>query len=1194
MIKPARVETFTEGRFRLGRQLGAGSSGVVYEAFDERAQTPVALKVMRYEGAEQQQRLLREVEVLRGIAHPNLLRIGELLRADSGLFLSMELVTGQDFMAHVRPAERLDEQRLRAALAQLASGLLALHATGRVHRDVKPTNVLVTDAGRTVLLDFGLMSDPSNDNDPTPVVVGTVSHMAPEQASGRSVGPEADWYSVGVMLYEALTGQLPFSGVPLQVLLDKQQSDPAAPHQLVAGVPRDLSELCSELLRFEPLRRPSGRAVLRRLCGDASASASNHTLVTLLCGRDAECAEVERLLGEVRQGRVACLSLCGEPGSGKSRTLAALCERAREAGATVLFARPAPHRPYNAIEPLAERLAQLLGEEPEGSEPIVHGATLKRMLVALEGAPHLAAGPETPDAQELRGRMFAAARELFGRLSAGRLLVLAIDDVDEADADSLALLGAMLRTPSAPPLLLVLTRTAAAMQSLVDERALVERHLHPLDPTAMRVLSRELLRMAGRGELTEQIAAQSGGSPLLAEELVRVAMLEGDVAGLSSLADTLPRRVAGLSPLALSALRLLAVCPGPLRLELLGQLLGIEGSEVARLGSLLALLGLAQLSSGPDGELLGLAHRAFRAPLLAALPEAELGQLHLSVCRGLELGTRSELDLLAHHYAAAGVPARVGAAALSAAERAERALAFERAGRLFEAAVAFLPDGSAEQRAARVRAGRALSHAGRGVEAAVQYANARHGANAAEALELGKRAAQQLFFAGQIREGERVLRATLATASVGYPRSPWSAMLRWVFDLVRLKLRGLGFRKHDASQLPAHLLTRIDTCWHAGLVLAIADTTRGNAFMLRSLLAALRAGEVYRVVRGLALHAGFVSSGGARGQAQSEVLLARAESLARAEGLPPHAGAVVLGTRGQARFLDGRFAEALAMCSQAEKVFRDQCAEVPWELNAVRMWSARSLQYMGDFHELGARLPLLLEECRQRGDLYGEVSLMVSVAPHLLLAQNRPAEAREHVREAQQRWHAEGFHVQHYHALLGGVAIALYEGQAVEAYALARELLAGTSRSLLGRVEFVRVMSSVSVGNAALTLLAADRGARHLRRIARKHARALASGRTRWAAPYGQVLLAGLAWLDGRQREAQVLLHAAASGYETATMKLHAAAVRRRLGALVGGEQGQALVSSADAIFARQGVCDAERMARVLVPVFAPLRDLDP
>lgn len=268
-------------RFAVQRCLGSGSFGTVYEAFDRERGTSVALKVLRQPDPAAIYRFKKEFRALADVTHPNLVELYELWSEGARWFFTMELVDGVDFLSHVRgetspplrvssaigpsgesEAETLDVEspapladrtptldwgRLRSSLLQLAEGLSALHASGRVHRDIKPQNVLVARDGRVVILDFGLVAELT----PAPMdrstglhAVGTPAYMSPEQARELAVSEASDWYSVGVILYEALTGVLPFQGQTIELLARKLQEQPIPPRELAPGVPADLDLLC--------------------------------------------------------------------------------------------------------------------------------------------------------------------------------------------------------------------------------------------------------------------------------------------------------------------------------------------------------------------------------------------------------------------------------------------------------------------------------------------------------------------------------------------------------------------------------------------------------------------------------------------------------------------------------------------------------------------------------------------------------------------------------------------------------------------------------------------------------------------------------------------------------------------------------------------------------------------------------------
>src|SRR5262249_37817328 len=256
---------------------------------------------------------------------------------------------------------RFDEARLRMALVQLASGLAALHAANKVHRDVKPSNVLVTGEGRGVVLDFGLASDV--DAASASRVAGTLAFMAPEQAAQSRVGPAADWYSVGSMLYLALTGLLTHEGLPDEVLEGKRNRPPTPPRKIDPAVPADLDALCMDLLRAEPAARPNAQQVLERLHAPRSTAAATPRI---FLGRERELRVLD---ARARSGAAGVVFVHGESGIGKPTLVSEFGARLRAntPDALVLSGRCSEREsvPYKALDEVVDALSRHLVRMPE-------------------------------------------------------------------------------------------------------------------------------------------------------------------------------------------------------------------------------------------------------------------------------------------------------------------------------------------------------------------------------------------------------------------------------------------------------------------------------------------------------------------------------------------------------------------------------------------------------------------------------------------------------------------------------------------------------------------------------------------------------------------------------------------------------------------------------------------------------------
>jgi len=229
--------------FRVEAQLGRGGMGAVYRAWDLSLERPVALKVLHRESAETRARFMREARAQAQIRHPNVVPIHFVGEDDGIAFLVMDLVEGESLSDLLDREGRLPVDRALDIVDAVARALEAGLERGLVHRDVKPSNILLDQRGHVLLADFGLAKqvaaaeDPSVEASSGPAasglaitragtLVGTPAYAAPEQATGASVDHRADVYAIGVTLYEAVCGHLPFTAPTLPELVEQHRSEP--------------------------------------------------------------------------------------------------------------------------------------------------------------------------------------------------------------------------------------------------------------------------------------------------------------------------------------------------------------------------------------------------------------------------------------------------------------------------------------------------------------------------------------------------------------------------------------------------------------------------------------------------------------------------------------------------------------------------------------------------------------------------------------------------------------------------------------------------------------------------------------------------------------------------------------------------------------------------------------------------------
>ncbi len=266
-----------EGRYELLRVIGKGGVGVVWEAQDLAIDRKVAVKIVRCDNPTLRRRTLREARVGSVLAHPAVLAVEECFETlDGDLALVMELLIGEDLAAHLARVGRLPTERAATLLTPVASALAAAHAVGLVHRDLKPHNVYVAAAG-VRLLDFGMtklmtnlgLASTAGTLTASNMVLGTPHYMAPEQLFGEeSVGPAADVWALGVVLYECVSAARPVDGKSFgQIFRAVADGNIHQLRNVAPDVPEGFAALVMQMLQLEPAARPTAPEVHRVLAG---------------------------------------------------------------------------------------------------------------------------------------------------------------------------------------------------------------------------------------------------------------------------------------------------------------------------------------------------------------------------------------------------------------------------------------------------------------------------------------------------------------------------------------------------------------------------------------------------------------------------------------------------------------------------------------------------------------------------------------------------------------------------------------------------------------------------------------------------------------------------------------------------------------------------------------------------------------
>lgn len=1177
-------------RYRIGRQIGAGAHADVFLAEDLQEDRTVALKIMRETDAESRRRLIAEFDALASLRHRNLVTPHTLFADGDRVCYAMEYVAGTPWAsAHTQLVS--DAALLGDTLVQLADVVETIHANGRVHGDLSAGNVMLTSDARLVVLDIVGRGTGVHGRQGQ----GTPAYMAPELFTGALPSQASDWYAVGALVHECITGAPLFDqSDPVALLAAKQK--PAAGPTPIDAFPL-LAPAIARLLDPDATTRGDGRLLRSAIVRAAPPPVGGRDMPMI--GRRRESATLRQKIGEAAsQSRLQVVVVSGPSGIGKTRLLNALCdETSRDHLAFSVLGRAGSSN-ILPLRILASLLDDLSASTQQGLSRAIERCYPRHLAELRATFPAAAAlfgsGEPTqcdPSSALTRELATRSAADVFARLSLQLPVLLCLDDLQQSDADSRDGLLRFLLDLSESPIVCVVARAPSANDAgtsgFIEEcRAnfgdlrVTELALAPMPREQLVAIAwQQLESWTGPADLVDAISSGARGNPgmcvwfarallLASSELPRTREEYGalDGAVFDSVWQRLPDGARRLSSL-------LAISPGGLPRNVVRELM----HDPVRADAALRELEHSGFSM-PTGDNVSLWHDHIGDLVRAQLAPTERTALHLAIANAFLSSAPGQDGAAAHHFLAAGEQRSAAQSFARGATQARTDHAHHRAVELLSAALELHEADDDERRTLELALADSLHRLGR-LRVAAELAD-RLSRRDELAADLRRRLQQRAIGAfGALAELER-LESLLGEALGTRLDSKSPALLaRLVALRLRIALRAPWRSSPRPSTAESEVESNLDALWIGGSRLLHLEPILAAYLFSRHMLSAFRVGSLQHQARALAFEAVLLTSSGDRRLTAASTLIAAAERKVQQSDDPSAQAAVHQG----AGFMwgnVGRFREAIEegrRCIEALQLVDDLPT---YELSHARMELGWRLVMIGEYREVLALGTASLRDAVECGDPVSASAFHVQLA-NAHLAADRVRDANEHL-EAAERGCPRRFEVGAFGIFIARLAQHLYLGDVEGALehasrnAKAIESLRILDLPAVRTVYWYRVgaMLTHAIAEAGPTKAAAlrrrcDRVRARLRRdtfdVAIAHARLLETDALAAAGAVDSAL--------GHLREA--IDRFAALGWHSL-----AAASNLRYCAL------QSLTSDggAQVILTNAGVADATRWARTLLP----------
>ncbi len=1061
------------GCFLLIRQLGKGGMGNVYSAIDLRSTAHVAVKVMRHLDSWSIYRFVEEFSWLSQLNHPHLVKLYDAFSEGDTRYFSMEQVEGltiRNWFQTLSPNDMSRWNMLRQVLAETASAIRFLHDCDVIHRDVKPSNLMITPGRRAMLLDLGLAMRAGKSTAGLQLVdgskiVGTIQYLPPEALRGESQTFASDWYSFGVLIYETMTNSFP----PISV--DPKNKDLELRYQLneevlrakLEGFPDDLIGLCIDLLSVEPRSRPLGNEIIQRL-GAEDSQALSFAADTTCLGRDEVLDEITHsfhhsaALGEL-------ILLRGESGIGKTTVLKHWTRTQKLNDESTLLLHISchlqDHTPLRALNLLAQQLVTLLPDLPrelwedlttsEGAE-IVYGFPQMQQLIGVQ--------PRQKDpsigVQELAARRAAGLHALLywlRELSKRRSVIIVIDDAQWADADSGRLLSQLFNAANGfQGLLLIADQGPKVKSPLVDsmlvalaslDRPVVQQlELKPLEKSVCAALLEKWSTAVGvqlAPPIYTDLTRRSGGNPFLLREVLSAYVYHVSHFALDDEAWLKTARNQGrgghlrsrfsLLPISMErVLQYLAIADEPLGFHQLHTVSRVLPHELLPLINYLASQGWIRINGASLDSELEIAHDRFRDVVLDSMPDDRIYRRHYRLARTLSSEAPPPWSRIAHHYWKANRFREAAACYMEAARISARSSAHIEALWFLERAFHPNADRSAIERrnALRLQAD-CFAASGQSSEAIESYrALANSSENKDESHLLTCLMGEQWIAQGKLREGIECLSGALmdlgVTADVG---SSWFSSMRLWMEARQLSSSLSGIRKAPREYEP---FSATEQCLNRfGTALVFLNIGLGGKLIMALANASAHRGSDSDRAITLLRWGALIALGNRRTRSNSFKWIRSGRRLAKISG---NANALALSQMCTFvwLFAHGRFHRAQYHGLKSLSIYRTAGLTHQWEYGFVQ-WTLLILNwYSGELKALVEATRELRIQWQNNRDVMWSFWIHTHAAHLADLIADQPAEGRRVIANAESDIQNHPFESPRYFVWISELRQELYEG----------------------------------------------------------------------------------------------------------------------------------------------------------------------